>query len=207
MTFRYLIQADPTRLTVSCCRPARNQTASNRWETKRGIILLSTLKRILILIGLFLGLFWSSPFAGASRACEAPPSARTKSNFNSGWKLYVGDPKGAEPPAFDDSGWKNVTLPHPQDLSFVTVTVADKDGWLVPRSKNRVRFEVSGPGGIVDIDNGDATDHESFQAKERKANNGLVLVIVRAKSGQSGQIKLTARSDGLAGAQILIHAR
>ena len=94
-----------------------------------------------------------------------------------------------------------------QDLSFITVTVADKDGWLVPRSKNRVGFEISGPGEIVAMDNGDATDHESFQAKERKAYNGLVLVIVRAKSGQSGQIKLNARSNGLAGAQILIQAR
>jgi beta-galactosidase len=94
-----------------------------------------------------------------------------------------------------------------QDLSFVTVTVADKDGWLVPRSKNRVRFEVSGPGEIVAVDNGDATDHESFQGKDRKAYNGLVLVIVRAKPSQSGQIKLAARSDRLTGAEILIRAR
>src|SRR6266849_5386651 len=94
-----------------------------------------------------------------------------------------------------------------QDLSFIIVTVADKDGWLVPRAKNRVGFEISGPGEIVAMDNGDATDHETFQAKERKAYNGLVLVIVRAKSGQSGQIKLNARSNGLAGAQILIQAR
>ena len=93
-----------------------------------------------------------------------------------------------------------------QDLSFITVTVADKDNWLVPRSKNRVLFEISG-GEIVAVDNGDATDHESFQAKDRKAYNGLVLVIVRAKPGQPGQIKLAARSDGLAGAQILIRAR
>ena len=94
-----------------------------------------------------------------------------------------------------------------QDLSFITVTVADKDAWLVPRSKNRVRFEISGPGEIVAIDNGDATDHESFQAKDRKAYNGLVLVIVRAKPGQSGQIKLAARADGLTGARTLIRAR
>jgi beta-galactosidase len=94
-----------------------------------------------------------------------------------------------------------------QDLSFIAVTVADKDGWLVPRSKNRVRFEISGPGEIVAVDNGDATDHESFQAKERKAYNGLILVIVRAKPGQPGQIRLAARSDSLAGAQIFIRTR
>jgi beta-galactosidase len=93
-----------------------------------------------------------------------------------------------------------------QDLSFI-VTVAGKDGWLVPRSKNRVGFEISGSGEIVAVDNGDATDHESSQAKERKAYNGLVLVIVRAKSGQPGQVKLAARSDGLAETQISIYAR
>src|SRR5947209_8431574 len=93
------------------------------------------------------------------------------------------------------------------DLSFITVTIADKAGLLVPRSKNRVRFEISGPGEIMAVDNGDATDHESFQGKERKAYNGLALVIVRAKPGQSGQIKLAARSDGLAETQILIRAR
>jgi len=32
------------------------------------------------------------------------------------------------------------------DLAFVTVTVADKDGLLVPRSKNALKFTLSGPG-------------------------------------------------------------
>jgi beta-galactosidase len=91
-----------------------------------------------------------------------------------------------------------------QDLSFITVTVSDKQGLLVPRSKNRVSFEISGPGEIVAVDNGDATDLESFQSKERKAYNGLILVIVRAKS--AGEIKLTAQADGLSRSQILIRA-
>ncbi len=83
------------------------------------------------------------------------------------------------------------------DLSFVTVTVADKSGLLVPRSKNAIRFEIEGPGEIVATDNGDATSFESFQAPERKAFNGLALVIVRARPGRAGTIKLTAKSDGL----------
>ena len=36
---------------------------------------------------------------------------RQKYNFNSDWKLMVGDIAGAEKPAYDDSGWKTVTLP------------------------------------------------------------------------------------------------
>jgi len=37
---------------------------------------------------------------------------RTKYNFNSGWKVLVGDPKNGEAPTFDDAFWKNVTLPY-----------------------------------------------------------------------------------------------
>lgn len=33
-------------------------------------------------------------------------------NFNGGWKVFVGDAKGMELPAFDDRAWKQVTLPH-----------------------------------------------------------------------------------------------
>jgi len=91
-----------------------------------------------------------------------------------------------------------------QDLSFVTVTIADQTGLLVPRSKNLVKFELSGPGEIVAVDNGDATSFESFQAKERKAYNGLALVIVRTKAGAPGAITLKAQSDGLAGAELVL---
>ncbi|TAK93102.1 MAG: DUF4982 domain-containing protein, partial [Verrucomicrobia bacterium] len=93
------------------------------------------------------------------------------------------------------------------DLSFVTVTVADKDGLLVPRSKNSIRLSIEGPGEIVATDNGDATSFESFQSPERKAFNGLALVIVRARPGQSGTMKLRAESDGLKPATISISTR
>jgi hypothetical protein len=49
------------------------------------------------------------------------------------------------------------------------------------------------------VDNGDATSHDSFQAKERNAYNGLVLVIVRTKKGEVGAITLQARSEGSSG--------
>ncbi|HEV8428883.1 MAG TPA: DUF4982 domain-containing protein [Pyrinomonadaceae bacterium] len=39
-------------------------------------------------------------------------SARAKYNFNSGWKVFIGDPAGAATPDFDDSSWKNVTTPY-----------------------------------------------------------------------------------------------
>ena len=94
-----------------------------------------------------------------------------------------------------------------KDLSFITVTVADKSGLLTPRSKNHIKFSVEGPGEIVATDNGDATSFESFQAPEHNAFNGLALVIVRAKAGQPGIIKLKAEAAGLAEATIKIKAK
>jgi 3-oxoacyl-[acyl-carrier protein] reductase len=84
-----------------------------------------------------------------------------------------------------------------RDLSFVTVRLTDAAGLLVPRSKNRIKFSVSGPGEIVAVDNGDATSHESFQSPERNAYNGMALVVVRTKKGKPGQIRLHAESNGL----------
>ncbi|HEU5397377.1 MAG TPA: glycoside hydrolase family 2 TIM barrel-domain containing protein, partial [Verrucomicrobiae bacterium] len=93
-----------------------------------------------------------------------------------------------------------------KDLSFVTVTVADKHGLLVPRAMNHIQFEIEGPGEIVATDNGDPTSFESFQAPEHNAFNGLALVIVRAKPGPPGNIRLTAKSAGLAPAVTTIRS-
>jgi beta-galactosidase len=93
------------------------------------------------------------------------------------------------------------------DLSFITVAVADKEGLTVPRSKNRIKFEIEGPADIVAVDNGDATCLESFQAKEYNAFNGLCLLIVRTKAGKTGQITVKAQSEGLEGASASVSSR
>src|SRR5436190_16841845 len=93
------------------------------------------------------------------------------------------------------------------DLSFVTVKIADKDGLMVPRTKNLLKFEISGPGEIAAVDNGDATSFEPFQASQRKAYNGLALVIVRSKAGESGAVRLRATSQGLNSAQTTLETR
>jgi beta-galactosidase len=93
------------------------------------------------------------------------------------------------------------------DLSFVTVTITDRDGLQVPRSSNMVRFELAGPGGMAATDNGDPTSHDSFQAPERKAFDGLCLVVVRSRKGQPGTITLKAQSEGLEGSTLTLQSR
>jgi beta-galactosidase len=94
-----------------------------------------------------------------------------------------------------------------KDLSFLTLTVADKNGQMVPRSMTPIHFDISGPGEIVATDNGDPTDMTAFPSNDRKAFNGLALVIVRARRGQSGKIVVIARSNGLEEARTTIETK
>jgi beta-galactosidase len=91
-----------------------------------------------------------------------------------------------------------------RDLDFITASVCDKDGVLVPRAGNHIRFSVSGPGVIAATDNGDATSYEPFQASEKNAFNGLALAILRTRGGPSGPIVVSAESDGLSGATLTV---
>ena len=90
------------------------------------------------------------------------------------------------------------------DLSFITVAVADSDGLTVPRSSNSITFTVSGPGALVSTDNGDNTDFTAFPSATRKAFGGLLLGIVRANPGATGEIVVTASSSGLTSGSVTI---
>lgn len=92
------------------------------------------------------------------------------------------------------------------DLSFVTVKIADNAGLMVPRSKPQLQFSIEGAGEIVATDNGDATDLTAFKSHSRRAFNGLALVIVRAKKGARGPITVRATSDGLASGAVTLRA-
>jgi beta-galactosidase len=83
------------------------------------------------------------------------------------------------------------------DLIFITVRIEDRNKLLVPRSNNQLSFSIEGPGRIVATDNGDATSFESFQAKSKKAYNGMCLVIVAAEKGATGSFTVKAEAKGL----------
>ena len=50
--------------------------------------------------------------AAAPAAYQPPASPRATYNFNPGWAFAFGDTPGADQPAFDDSAWARVSLPH-----------------------------------------------------------------------------------------------
>ncbi|MCH5238517.1 MAG: beta-galactosidase, partial [Muribaculaceae bacterium] len=88
------------------------------------------------------------------------------------------------------------------DLIYVKVEVADKDGQMVPTANNDLKFSISGPGKIVACDAGDPTSHIPFYSKELPAFNGLCSVIVE-RTGK-GKITLKASSKGLKGGELAI---
>jgi len=75
---------------------------------------------LLIWLGPALFEIHSAAQTRAGKSYQPPRNARTKYNFNSGWRLFVGDQKGAEATTFDDSVWKEVTTPHAwnEDAAF-----------------------------------------------------------------------------------------
>src|SRR5260221_5998816 len=66
------------------------------------------IERIFVTRIIYIGLFFISIISIGYSAIAAP---RVRYNFNPDWKLFVGDPTGAEKPDFDDSSWKSVTMP------------------------------------------------------------------------------------------------
>ncbi|CAK7206755.1 hypothetical protein SEUCBS139899_009561 [Sporothrix eucalyptigena] len=92
------------------------------------------------------------------------------------------------------------------DLSYLTATVIDADGNIVPQANNAITFTVAGSGELVSTDNGDPTDMTAFPEATRKAFNGLALAIVRAKeAAAAGQtVTVSASAPGLTGAQVTL---
>lgn len=82
------------------------------------------------------------------------------------------------------------------DLAYVTVSVKDQDGNIVPDAKNNVKFKVSGAGELAGIDNGSSPDHQSYRDNNRNAWAGQLVGIVRS-NGKGGDITVTMTADGL----------
>jgi beta-galactosidase len=96
--------------------------------------------------------------------------------------------------------------PVDRDLSFITVSVEDADGNICPNAEDEIKFTIDGPGTIAGVDNGDATNHESFQGHQHKVFHGLGLVVIQAGTA-TGDIHLTASADGLTQAATTVNVK
>ena len=92
------------------------------------------------------------------------------------------------------------------DLLYVTVQVADKDGNIVPTDDRMVKFAVSGAGSYEAAANGDPTCLLPFQNPEMKLFSGAATAIVR--SGKTpGEVTLKATAPGVKAATLTVPVR
>ena len=87
-----------------------------------------------------------------------------------------------------------------KDLSFVTVSVVDKDGHPCPTASQQLKFDVSGNGKFKAVCNGDAPSLESFEKPTMKIFSGKLVVLVES-TVNPGKIKLNVNGGGLKAAQ------
>jgi beta-galactosidase len=90
-----------------------------------------------------------------------------------------------------------------EDLSFITVEAEDAEGRMQDHADDDVHFDISGPGLITAVGNGDLTSMERYQGDHRSLFNGRALVVVRT-SRTPGTIHLKASASGLSRDEITI---
>ena len=89
-----------------------------------------------------------------------------------------------------------------EDLSFVTVSVVDKNGTPCPTATNKMKFEVSGAGKYRAACNGDATSLVAFNSTEMPLFSGELVVVVEGL--KRGTAMLSVSTDGLPTAKLPI---
>mgnify|MGYP004646976433 FL=1 len=89
-----------------------------------------------------------------------------------------------------------------EDLSFVTVSVVDKNGTPCPTATNKMKFEVSGAGKYRAACNGDATSLVAFNSTEMPLFSGELVVVVEGL--KRGTAVLSVSADGLPTAKLPI---
>jgi beta-galactosidase len=93
-----------------------------------------------------------------------------------------------------------------KDISFVTVSVVDKNGIPCPTASNQLQFKVEGAGTYRAACNGDATSLELFHLPTMKLFSGKLVVLVQSKE-QAGNITLEVKGKGLKTGKITIHSK
>ena len=100
---------------------------------------------------------------------------------------------------------RNRVVANGQDLTFITVEVADESGLLQPNAENKLHFTIDGPGVIAGVDNANLKDIDPYVATSRKAWHGRALIVIKSTKNV-GDIKLSVSSTGLADASVTIQS-
>ena len=111
------------------------------------------------------------------------------------------------PASFKAEADRSVIRGDGRDLSYITISVTDAQGRVVPTANNLFKFSVRGNAEIVGVCNGDPTDHASMKGSEMKAFSGLAQVILRSKRGTTGEAELVIDGGELGNRTLKINIR
>lgn len=97
-----------------------------------------------------------------------------------------------------------------KDVSVISVQIVDAEGRPSPMANKQVRFQITGPGRLIGLGNGNPSSHEpdkpeSSTTGSRTTFNGLGVAFVQALA-TPGTIHVSAVSEGLSMGSVVLRA-
>ena len=84
-----------------------------------------------------------------------------------------------------------------QDLSFIKVSVVDKEGRVCPQADAEISFTVNGSAAVLaGLDDGDPINHEAFQGTRHRVFHGLGLAVLQSRYDTPGAVTVTGLRPG-----------
>jgi beta-galactosidase len=143
-------------------------------------------------------LFWDVPYEKGTLKAVAR---------NKGRQVATDELKTAgEPAKIILTADKSTVANNWDDVSFITASIVDANGVVCPNSDKLIQFGVAGSGVIAAVDNADRTDHDPYQAMQRKTYKGTCIALIKA-SASTGKITIKASAPGLPDATISLTAK
>ncbi|MGA2853205.1 MAG: glycoside hydrolase family 2 TIM barrel-domain containing protein [Verrucomicrobiota bacterium] len=93
-----------------------------------------------------------------------------------------------------------------KDVCHVEFRILDAAGVRVPAAEPEVKFEMTGPAGIIGIGNGDLNNSENCRGDTHRAFQGRGLAILQTTTTPGG-VTLKATSPGLESASVTLQSR
>jgi beta-galactosidase len=89
-------------------------------------------------------------FSTAVEMIAKPEGPRNRTDFNKGWKFFPGDEPGAKSPAYSDSKWRKLILPHDWSIEgkFDEKNPAKPEGGGLPTGIGWYRKEFTAPANL-----------------------------------------------------------
>ncbi|HEY8422443.1 MAG TPA: glycoside hydrolase family 2 TIM barrel-domain containing protein [Thermoclostridium sp.] len=92
------------------------------------------------------------------------------------------------------------------DITHVIAEIIDSEGNVVCNAENEIHVTVDGEGSLLGLESGNLWDTTPYYEPFRRTYNGRLLIYVEA-GREEGNVKVTAKAEGLKTAEIIIPCR